>query len=142
MTPLDRRRAAEAAAIRAYANRASRRRWTTARRHRGRRSQRRIRGGDDAAARTTGLGGRHAGVRPADQGDEQRLWNSAQLIPEAQRFSRVHRGRGELIDHLLLSHVMVKAVEMVTTGEIDVPSITEQPREQRDKPRITGPGAI
>ena len=55
-------------------------------------------------------------------------------IPEAQRFSRVYRGRGELIDHLLVSHALVKAVETVTTGEIEVPSITEQPREQRDKP--------
>jgi endonuclease/exonuclease/phosphatase family metal-dependent hydrolase len=64
-----------------------------------------------------------------DQGDGQRLWNLAPLIPEAQRFSRIYRGRGELIDHLLVSHVLVKAVQTVTTGEIELPSITDQPME-------------
>ncbi len=58
----------------------------------------------------------------------------APLIPEAQRFSRVFRGHGELIDHLLVSHALVTAVETVTTGEIEVPSSTEEPREQRDQP--------
>ena len=29
-----------------------------------------------------------------------RLWNPSSLIPVADRFSRVYRGRGELIDHL------------------------------------------
>lgn len=67
-----------------------------------------------------------------DGGDGQRLWNLAPLIPANQRFSRVYRGRGELIDHLLVSHVLVKAVKMVTTGEIEVPSITDQPGERED----------
>jgi len=68
-----------------------------------------------------------------DQGNGQRLWNLALLIPENQRFSRVYRGRGELIDHLLVSHVLVKAVQTVPTGEIDIPSITEQPGEQQNE---------
>jgi predicted extracellular nuclease len=42
-----------------------------------------------------------------DKGDGQRLWNLAPLIPDDQRFSRVYRGRGELIDHLLLSHALI-----------------------------------
>jgi len=67
-----------------------------------------------------------------DSGDGQRLWNLAPLIPEDQRFSRVYRGRGELIDHLLVSHVLVKAVRTVTTGEIELPSITDQPGERED----------
>lgn len=67
-----------------------------------------------------------------DSGDGQRLWNLAPLIPENQRFSRVYRGRGELIDHLLVSHVLVKAVQTVTTGEIDVPSITDEPGEREN----------
>ena len=65
--------------------------------------------------------------------DGQRLWNLALLIPEGQRFSRVYRGRGELIDHLLVSHVLVKAAQTVTTGEIEIPSITDQPAEQQDQ---------
>ncbi len=68
-----------------------------------------------------------------DSGDGQRLWNLAPLIPEEQRFSRVYRGRGELIDHLLVSHVLVKAVKTVTTGEIEVPSITDEPTERENE---------
>ncbi|MGH3915737.1 MAG: endonuclease/exonuclease/phosphatase family protein [Pseudonocardiaceae bacterium] len=69
-----------------------------------------------------------------DQGDGQRLWNLAPLIPEAQRFSRIYRGRGELIDHLLVSHVLVKAVQTVTTGETEIPSITDEPTERQHEP--------
>ncbi len=43
-----------------------------------------------------------------------------------------------MIDHLLVSHKLV-TVAGVTTGEIDVPSVTEQPREQRDKPGVGRP---
>jgi endonuclease/exonuclease/phosphatase family metal-dependent hydrolase len=67
-----------------------------------------------------------------DGGDGQRLWNLAPLIPENQRFSRVYRGRGELIDHLLVSHVLVKAVQTVTTGAFEIPSITDEPSERED----------
>lgn len=68
-----------------------------------------------------------------DQGDGQRLWNLAPLIPKDQRFSRIYRGRGELIDHLLVSHVLVKAVKTMTTGEIEIPSITDQPSDRQDQ---------
>lgn len=70
------------------------------------------------------------GFKHPDSGDGQRLWNLAPLIPEGQRFSRIYRGRGELIDHLLVSHVLVKAVKTVTTGQIEIPSVTDQPGEQ------------
>ncbi len=43
-------------------------------------------------------------LRPALKGDRQWLWNLAPRIPEAQRFSRIYRGRKELID----SHVLAK----------------------------------
>jgi endonuclease/exonuclease/phosphatase family metal-dependent hydrolase len=69
-----------------------------------------------------------------DTGDGQRLWNLAPLIPEKQRFSRIFRGRGELIDHLLVSHALVKTVQTVSTGQIEIPSITEQTTERRDEP--------
>lgn len=74
-----------------------------------------------------------AGFDHPNGGDGQRLWNLAALIPQDQRFSRVYRGRGELIDHLLVSQVLVKAVQTVTTGEIEIPSITDQPAERQDE---------
>lgn len=69
-----------------------------------------------------------------DKGDRQRLWNLAPLIPTEQRFTRIYRGRGELIDHILVSHALVDRVETVTTGDAHVPSITDQPTERRNDP--------
>ncbi len=75
-----------------------------------------------------------AGFERADKGDAHRLWNLAPLIPEPARFSRVYRGRGELIDHLLVSHALVGAVSEVTTGGADVPSIEDDPTRRQDAP--------
>jgi hypothetical protein len=75
-------------------------------------------------------------ARP-DGGDGQRLWNLAPLIPEAQRFTRVFRGRGELIDHVLVSHFLVTKPIQVTTamaGPGRLRSITENPRAELGKP--------
>ena len=33
------------------------------------------------------------------------MWNLAPLIPEQRRFTRVYRGRPELIDHIFVSHL-------------------------------------
>jgi len=59
------------------------------------------------------------------KGDGQRLWNLASFIPENQRFSHIHHGRDELIDHLLFSHVLVKMVQTktVTTGESEISGV-------------------
>ena len=56
------------------------------------------------------------------------------MIPEAGRFSRVFRGRGELIDHILVSHALVQRVVQFDTGPGEPPSITEDPTERRDEP--------
>jgi endonuclease/exonuclease/phosphatase family metal-dependent hydrolase len=72
-----------------------------------------------------------------DRGDGQRLWNLALRIPEAQRFTRVFRGRGELIDHVLASRFLVTRVTRVTTamaGPGGLRSITENPRAEVGKP--------
>jgi hypothetical protein len=75
------------------------------------------------------------GFERADQGDGSRLWNLAPLIPAERRFSRMFRGRGELIDHILVSHELVQRVENVDTGPGEPRSITEDPTERRDEPR-------
>jgi endonuclease/exonuclease/phosphatase family metal-dependent hydrolase len=51
-----------------------------------------------------------------DRGDASRLWDLAPLIPEEQRYSRVHEGRRELIDHILVSHALLARVERALTG--------------------------
>ena len=75
-----------------------------------------------------------SGFERPDQGDGSRLWNLAPLILEARRLSRVFRGRGELIDHILVSHALVQRVEQFDTGPGEPPSITEDPTERRDEP--------
>lgn len=67
-----------------------------------------------------------------DAGDAQRLWNTAGLIPEEERWSRVYRGRRELIDHVLVSHALIGAVRTVTTGEVPVASIGDWPALRRN----------
>jgi hypothetical protein len=47
-----------------------------------------------------------AGFGQADAGDGDRMWNLAPLIPAERRFSRVYRGRPELIDHVCVSHLL------------------------------------
>lgn len=95
---------------------------------------------DEVQAATTqillGPGGSEIGTlgydRP-DKGDAHRLWNLAPLIPEDQRYSRIYRGRRELIDHLLVSHTLLEAINTVTTGTAPS-SITDEPSERRDAP--------
>ncbi len=43
------------------------------------------------------------GFHRADAGDDARLFNLAPLIPEEQRYSRIHNGRGELLDQIFAS---------------------------------------
>jgi hypothetical protein len=94
---------------------------------------------DDTQAATTqlllGLPGSEIntpGFDRPDIGDGARLWNLA--IPDGRRYSRKFRGRGELIDHILVSHALVTAVDAVDTGPGEPPSITETPTERRDEP--------
>lgn len=57
-----------------------------------------------------------------------RLWNLEQRIePPERRFSRVFKGRGELIDHILVSHCLVQRVDSVDTSSPTLPSIGETP---------------
>lgn len=75
------------------------------------------------------------GYPTPDQGDAQRLWNLAARIPEANRYSRIYRGRPELIDHILASHAITS---LVNDGDIDFrgprpASITDNPNANPDQ---------
>ena len=67
-----------------------------------------------------------------DTGDTQRLWNTAGFIAAGERWSRVYRGRRELIDHVLVSHALIDAVQSATTAGGAVDSIGDQPGTRRN----------
>jgi endonuclease/exonuclease/phosphatase family metal-dependent hydrolase len=73
------------------------------------------------------------GFERPDEGDASRLWNLAPFIPEERRFTRRYRGRAELVDHILVSHALVRSVVRVNTvGE--PPSIGDDPELRFDEP--------
>jgi endonuclease/exonuclease/phosphatase family metal-dependent hydrolase len=86
------------------------------------------------------------GFATPDHGDGSRLWNLAPLInlrpgeqPDPAQahpsaFSRIFHGRGELIDHILVSRKLVRCVDHVATGPGKPPSITEDPAVRKDAP--------
>ena len=75
-----------------------------------------------------------------DQGDDARLFNLGPLIAEARRYSRVHRGRGELLDQIFVSEEMMPRsnsarilptlVDSLVDFEDTLPSVTENPGER------------
>lgn len=76
------------------------------------------------------------GENRPDQGDAWRLFNLAPLIPEELRFSRVYRGRGELIDHLFVTNATRQVTTEATTltGGEPLASIDDLPNTRRDSP--------
>jgi endonuclease/exonuclease/phosphatase family metal-dependent hydrolase len=99
---------------------------------------------DEVEAATTqilnGPPGSEIGTGGFDQpghGDRQWLWNLAPRIPEAQRFSRIYRGRKELIDHIFVSHALVGRIaedRVITDAAGPTPSIDDDPTERRGAP--------
>lgn len=64
------------------------------------------------------------GFPAPDKGDGQRLWNVAPLLPDDHAFSRVFKGRPELIDHILVSHRLAHRIDSADTGTTELPSIS------------------
>jgi hypothetical protein len=68
-------------------------------------------------------------LRP-DRGDGWRMFNLAPLLPEGENYSRIYRGRRELIDHIFVTRALVEKVESVASlVEGGLPSITDDPGE-------------
>jgi endonuclease/exonuclease/phosphatase family metal-dependent hydrolase len=76
------------------------------------------------------------GYDTPDDGDDTRLWNLAARIPADQRYSRIYRGKRELIDHILVSHLVTHHVadNGVTAGGPPPASIEDNPNARRDTP--------
>jgi len=73
-----------------------------------------------------------AGVARPDHGDGQHLWNLAARIPLEPWFTRVFRGRRELIDHVFASQVLLGPLPAVATAaaaSAALRSVTENPAE-------------
>lgn len=62
------------------------------------------------------------------------LRNLAPPIRDQQRYSRIYQGREDLVDNLLVSRALVDRMTRVTTGDVAVGSIGDNPNERRDKP--------
>ncbi|MGW0760083.1 endonuclease/exonuclease/phosphatase family protein [Streptomyces sp. NPDC002814] len=79
------------------------------------------------------------GFKAGDNGDAARLWDVAPLIPAERRFSRINSGRLELIDHVLVSHRLVRRVSEAGTGlpgsdTPELPSVGPDPAARRGAP--------
>jgi endonuclease/exonuclease/phosphatase family metal-dependent hydrolase len=100
---------------------------------------------DDAAAATTqillGPGGSEigtAGEQIPDRGDGWRLWNLAPLLqplPDGSAaYTRLYRGRREVIDHLLVSRAALDRLDRSSVRvvlEHPLPSVTDDPTRRR-----------
>ena len=81
-----------------------------------------------------------SGFDQADQGDDTRLFNLAEAIPEERRFSRIHRSRKELLDQIFASEELFprgpdnKRRLPIVDSHIDfkdqLPSVGENPDER------------
>ncbi|MDN3359599.1 endonuclease/exonuclease/phosphatase family protein [Actinomadura sp. DC4] len=76
-----------------------------------------------------------AGADRPDGGDASRLWNLAPRIPDDERYSRIYRGRGELIDHILASQTLLAQTQEVhMVHGRSLPSVTDDAPARRNAP--------
>lgn len=79
------------------------------------------------------------GFASPDRGDGDRMWNLAPLIPEAQRYTRIYRGRGEMIDHVFVSRYLLDPdrlppVRTLPPTADGLRSIDDDPRDEVGEP--------
>ena len=76
-----------------------------------------------------------------DKGDDTRLFNLFPLINEDRRYSRIHKNRKELLDHILVSQEMLPGeprrlpiVDSIVDYFNVLPSTSDNPNERRKEP--------
>ena len=66
------------------------------------------------------------------------MWNLAPLIPEERRFTRLYRGRMELVDHVFVSHFLVTGTRTTDVTTVvappGMPSIEDDPTVREGEP--------
>lgn len=67
-----------------------------------------------------------------DAGDDVRLNNLAGWLPAKHQYSRMFRGDGELIDHILVSQDLFRSLRQVDSLVTDIRSITEDVESRKD----------
>jgi endonuclease/exonuclease/phosphatase family metal-dependent hydrolase len=81
---------------------------------------------EPAAATTALLGGPEDGdLQRPDLGDPVRLYNLASNLPPARAYTRLYRGRRELIDHVMVSRALRLTLRSVDSLVEGLESITE-----------------
>ncbi len=73
------------------------------------------------------------GETKTDAGDAYRLFNLAPLLPDAEKQTRVYRGRGEIIDHIFVSQALLEKLDRASVHAPwpgNLPSITDNPRQR------------
>lgn len=87
-----------------------------------------------------------AGFRTGDKGDGYRMWNLAPRLnftpdgkpPAEPPYTRVFKGRGELIDHIFASHRLVNPENIPEVRTVlatsRLPSVNEVPTERKSDP--------
>jgi endonuclease/exonuclease/phosphatase family metal-dependent hydrolase len=79
-----------------------------------------------------------SGFRTGDSGDGYRMWNLYRLLPpEGPNYTRIYRGRGELIDHVFASYRLVNPENIPAVGIVaasPLPSMTDDPTPQTSAP--------
>jgi predicted extracellular nuclease len=68
-----------------------------------------------------------------DKGDPVRLYNLADQIPAGRRYSRIYRGKRELLDHVLVSRPLFLAGTRINSLVDDIEPITESVRARADE---------
>ncbi|MEU4477893.1 endonuclease/exonuclease/phosphatase family protein [Micromonospora sp. NPDC023966] len=81
--------------------------------------------GPDAVTTTLLIGPSDGDIDRPDKGDPVRLYNLGPLLPTGRAYSRIYQGRGELIDHILVSRDLRLRVASVDNLVDDIGSITE-----------------
>ncbi len=78
------------------------------------------------------------GFDQPDLRDGDRMWNLTPLIPEERRFTRLYRGRMEVIDHIFVSHFLVTETRTTNVTTVvalpGMPSIEDDPNARQGKP--------
>ncbi|MFF4879657.1 MULTISPECIES: endonuclease/exonuclease/phosphatase family protein [unclassified Micromonospora] len=95
--------------------------------------------GPDAVTTTLLAGPDDGDIDRPDKGDPVRLYNLAPLLPPGRAYSRIYQGRGELIDHILVSRDLRLRLASVDSLVDDIGSITASTEPDAPPPSPTTP---